>query len=84
MMKYIDINLYASIMRSFFEKKSLVFSASDTPCRNIILSLHFFIFNFFWKCDGLRLAVSLQKNNAVKTLKKYFLRMERLWFLSAI
>jgi len=63
-MEYIYINLYASIMRSFFKKKSLVFSVSDIPCRNIILSLHFFIFNFFWKQDGLGLAVSLQKNNS--------------------
>jgi len=45
-MECMNFKLYACIMRSFFDKKSLVFGLSDTHCRNIILSLHFFILKF--------------------------------------
>jgi len=75
MMEYIYINLYASIMRSFFKKKSLVFSASDIPCRNIILSLHFLFLEFFRNICPIDAGVSLQNKRRFSGLKKLFFRL---------
>jgi len=66
-MESMNINLDECIMRSFFDKKSLVIWLSDTHCRNIILSLHFFILEFLWNDDRTSLGVSLQKKTMLFT-----------------
>jgi hypothetical protein len=68
----LDLNLYGCIMRSFLHKKRLVFWHSDIPCRNIILSLHFFVLRFFWNNDSIPLGVSLQKKKRRFCIKKIF------------